>query len=244
MMLKKTTRLGRLLLMATFGLCLFPACREPLLREVEVDSEIPFDASVGCAEESAKLFNNENSPYFGGEEAQDAVVVQFSNFGCSHCAVFAQDTRKMWERRTDFRKRVRIYFHHFPFSSETNWQQHQAAVAAGNQGMEHFWGLHDYIYDGALEHNYYTTEELRTFAEESLKLDMSRFDADFASEETLQFLQQEIDQAALAGVQGTPTVFLCGQLIRQRSTLEAAIDKILEQVGDGGVATEDANDAP
>jgi protein-disulfide isomerase len=191
------------------------------------------DAGPGelCPSDAPDLFNNAYSPYVGGEVEIDLEVVHFSYFRCPHCADFAQYTRELWETRPEYRNRVRLYFHHFPFTSETAWKLHAATVAAHNQGLEHFWAMHDYIYDAAAADDpvQRSPEDLRAFAEDVLGLDMVQYDLDVEEGSAVWgFLEWDKAQGQAAGVTGTPKVFVCGELLSGWSKLDDTVDAYLE----------------
>lgn len=208
-------------------------CREP--EKTAFPDDVPyFDASVGpdagvalpneaCVSDREYTFNNSFSPSMGGEVSVDVEVAHFSSFYCIHCADFASDSRGLWDRREDFREHVPIYFRHM------NWgYRHRAAVAAANQGEAHFWALHDYIYSRMLTGVSTSDKQLRNFVKDELGLSMERFDEDVEAPETYSFLLWEIDEGLAVGVQGTPTVFVCGQPLYTRDMLEVVVDEYLE----------------
>ncbi len=168
------------------------------------------------------------SPYLGGEKSADIVVIVVSQFRCSHCAEFADLSRDLWESRDVFKKRVRLYFHHYPSNNETIRQVHSATVAAFNQGVEHFWFMQDYIWEGynANPQRLYEQQDLVKFADEVLGLDMVMFEKDMESTDTLGFLQWDKKQAEEAGVSGVPAVFVCGEKISW-SAVEEEVDSFL-----------------
>jgi protein-disulfide isomerase len=213
-----------ILLLYLFG------CRSPDSLPKNIPPFDPFvdpDAGVeppgeACAADIQYDFDNNFSPYFGGEASVDSEVSHFSSFYCIHCADFAAQSRELWESRADFRARARIYFHHMNYG-----YRHRAAVAAANQGDEYFWALHDYIFDRMLAGGDPSKKEIRTFVRDELKLDMARFDADAEDKQTYSYLLWDIDQGLAAGVVGTPTVFVCGQALPNRGYLESAVDDYL-----------------
>ncbi len=77
----------------------FAACRSPVNKEEtqygEFDAFVPDGGSQPEAEcntgNSTYSFNNDLSPYFGGDESIKVDVVDFSSFYCGHCADFAED---------------------------------------------------------------------------------------------------------------------------------------------------------
>jgi protein-disulfide isomerase len=175
------------------------------------------DAGPGalCPPDTPDLFHNAHSPYLGGEESVDLEVVNFSYFRCPHCASFAAYSRDLWDSNQEIRDRVRIFFHHFPFTGEEKWRVHASTVAAANQGMEHFWSMHDYLYDGLNGDPQvaYDPDELRVYAEEVLGLDMVQYDADMDAEITWGFLEWDKAQLQALGYTSTPSVFVCGEKV-------------------------------
>jgi len=224
-------------LLAGVALVSMTSCRSPLMDDdqwapdaSEFDAAVDDDAGPGelCPPGTENLFNGAYSYYLGGEESVDLTVTNFSNFRCPHCASFADLTRGIWAEREDFRKRVRLYFHHFPFSTETQWWIHACAEAAGRQGMENFWAVHDLLYDGmnADPPKQYSIDEIIAFVDDVLNLDMDQFDADRESDAMMSFLAWDKSQGQAVGVSTTPSVFVCGQKIGW-SSVEEVVDGYL-----------------
>lgn len=101
-----------------------------------------------------------------------------------------------------------------------------AALAADNQGK--FWEYHDKLFLAKK----LSEKELIAIAE-SLQLEMERFNADRASQETRARLQKDMRDAQKAGVTGTPTVFVNGRQLKQRSLagFQSLIDEELQKLG-------------
>ena len=195
------------------------------------DGSVQDDAGPGvyCPEGTPDLFNNAYSPYYGGEERVRLEVVNISYFRCPHCAHFAELAEQIWNDRDDFMAHVRFYYHHYPFNNQSAWDLHALTAAAGQQGMENFWAVHDYIYDGINDNDpsvYHSIEEILVFCDDVLNLDMERLDEDRADEQTYAFLEWDKGQALAQGVGGTPTVFVCGEK-RSYSNIEAVVDGFL-----------------
>jgi protein-disulfide isomerase len=225
----------KLTLVPLAALLMLSSCRDPELPSEWQPDAGDFDAGEDdsgpgelCPADAPDLFNNSYSPYFGGEESVDLEVAQFSYFRCPHCAEFSVYSRELWEENPEYRDRVRLYYHHFPFTGETAWKLHASTVAAQNQGMENFWAMHDYIYNSALESIHRTPEDLRDFAQNELGLDMEQFDADVADGSPVYgFLEWDKAQGQAAGVSGTPKVFVCGEMLSSWGQLDEAVDSYL-----------------
>lgn len=89
-----------------------------------------------------------------------------------------------------------------------------AALAAGRQGR--FWEYHDKLFEN---YNRLSEDEFLRFARE-LGLNMERFQKDRASPEIASLINRDLREGSRIGVRGTPTIFINGQRLGQRS-LEA-----------------------
>lgn len=100
-----------------------------------------------------------------------------------------------------------------------------AALAADRQGK--FWDYYDMIYE-----NFRTLNEdaLKQFAM-ALNLDMNRFNKDRTSSEITSLINRDIREGSRIGVRGTPTLFVNGKRLNQRSpeAFSAAIERELNK---------------
>lgn len=99
----------------------------------------------------------------------------------------------------------------------------RAALAAGEQGK--FWEFHDALFALPLLDN----EAIDRIAGK-LGLKMDRFKSDMASPKIRQKVDQDIMDAQKAGVTGTPSLFVNGHPVRER-TLESIQQKIDTALG-------------
>ncbi len=107
---------------------------------------------------------------------------------------------------------VKITFKHYPLSFHKMAKPAAlAGVAAANQGK--FWGYHDLLYE-----NFKTLSDAKflEFAAQ-LKLDMDQFKRDLKSPATAQRVQKDIKSGQDAEVTGTPSIFINGHRVGQRS---------------------------
>ena len=87
----------------------------------------------------------------------------------------------------------------------------QAAHAAGKQGK--FWEYHDKVFE---KYNKLNAELLEQFAKE-LSLDMDRFRKERSSPEITSLINRDLREGSRIGVRGTPTIFVNGKRLGQRS---------------------------
>ncbi len=86
-----------------------------------------------------------------------------------------------------------------------------AAFAANKQGR--FWDFHDKIF---ADFRSLSPEKIKQIATD-LKLDMARYDKDQADPKVQAQINRDQREAQLAGVSGTPTMFINGLLVQSRS---------------------------
>ncbi len=100
----------------------------------------------------------------------------------------------------------------------------RAALAAGEQGK--FWQFHDELF--AAEK---LSDEVIRETAVKLGLDMTRYEADMNSPAIKQKISKDLLDAQAAGVTGTPTVFINGQRLKNRSPqgFQAMINEALKK---------------
>ena len=98
-----------------------------------------------------------------------------------------------------------------------------AAFAAGRQGK--FWEMHDKLF---ADFRNLTPERIKLYATE-LKIDMVQYEKDLADPKVQAQIGRDLREGQLAGVGGTPTMFINGLLVENRSpqAMQAMIDREL-----------------
>jgi len=103
----------------------------------------------------------------------------------------------------------------------------KAAVAAGKQGK--FWEMHDIIFKNNRELSY---DKLKEYAGQ-VGLDVARWEKDYNSPDVQQAIDKELADGRAADVQGTPTFFVNGKRVANRSLegFKQMIDDALKAKG-------------
>jgi protein-disulfide isomerase len=126
-------------------------------------------------------------------------------------------------------KDVRFVYKQFPLEQihQNAMNAAKASVAAGNQGK--FWEMHDELFK--ISRNL-AMDEIRKKAEE-IGLDMKKFDADMASPETEKAVRADLDLGRTVDVSGTPTMFINGKRVMNRSLegMKGMVDEELKKKG-------------
>ena len=101
----------------------------------------------------------------------------------------------------------------------------KAAIAAGKQGK--YWEMHHELFK---IYRNLSTEEIRSAAGR-VGLDMKKFEADWSSPEVEALVKEDMSVAAATGVTGTPTFFINGRRVMNRSfeAMKAMVDEELKK---------------
>jgi protein-disulfide isomerase len=118
--------------------------------------------------------------------------------------------------------KVRVVFKQFPLRMHNlALPAALASLAAREQGK--FWPMHDKLFANSSQ---LSEEKLVALAKEA-GLDLARFDKDRNAQKLRDEVLRDQGLGQQAGVQGTPTVFVNGMLLRDRSLpgVQAIIDR-------------------
>lgn len=165
-----------------------------------------------------------DSPFLGKADAPEVLAV-FSDFQCPYCAALKPTLDAVLKKYPD---QVKIVYKAFPIPShKMSLTAVRAAFAAQKQGK--FWEFYDKIYK---DYRDLTPEKIDKIAAD-LKLDMSRYKTDMNSPEVMEHVKRDLEDARNAEVRGTPSLFLNGMRVQNRSVpaLEGMIDLQLLKSG-------------
>jgi protein-disulfide isomerase len=123
---------------------------------------------------------------------------------------------------------VKLVFKNFPLNNHKfAMKAAAAALAAESQGK--FWEYHDLLFKN---YNRINDETIRTIAL-GLGFDVKEFEQKMLDPGIQARIRQDMRDGSKAGVRGTPTIFVNGKRLRDRSLkgFQTAIDKELEKLG-------------
>jgi len=159
-----------------------------------------------------------DDPAQGGARAL-VTVVEFSDFQCPFCS---RAVPVLKELEKALGKDVRVVWKHLPLSFHPNAMPAAiAAEAAREQGK--FWEMHDKLFADQAAHSPATYEK---YAKE-LGLDLARFQASMKAPATRARVEADAAAAATAGVTGTPTFVVNGDVVVGAGALREAADRQL-----------------
>jgi len=159
-----------------------------------------------------------NSPAKGSADAPVTITV-FSDFQCPYCSRLVPFVDEVLAQNPD---KVRLVFKQFPLRMHNfALPAALASLAAREQGK--FWPMHDLLFANSSQ---LSDEKIRGIAQQ-VGLDMARFDKDRNAQKLRDEVLRDQRQGQEAGVQGTPSVYINGKLLRDRSLpgVQAIIDR-------------------
>jgi protein-disulfide isomerase len=161
-----------------------------------------------------------------GPKDAKVTIVEFSDFQCPFCK---QATPLLDDVLKSYPKEVNLVFKQFPLTSihPNAMPAAKAAVAAGKQGK--FWQMHDIMFENNRE---LTPDKLKEYATK-VGLDVARWEKDMASPEVQAQIDREMQDARAADVTGTPTIFVGGKRLQNRSPegFKQMIDEAMKAKG-------------
>ncbi|HWO40570.1 MAG TPA: DsbA family protein [Candidatus Eisenbacteria bacterium] len=170
-----------------------------------------------------------NEPVFGPPNAPVSIT-EFSDFQCSFCKKFWENTLPKLKASYIKQGKVRFMYRHFAILGSFSEQAALASECAGEQRK--FWEYHDKLFanQGGLA---FTNSKLKQYARE-LKLNVGRFDPCLDSSRYRRKVDGETAVGASLGVRGTPTFFVNSRLLVGAQPIEVFETVIKEELGKRG----------
>jgi protein-disulfide isomerase len=150
-----------------------------------------------------------NSPVRGPKAAK-VTITEFADYQCPFCA---QSAPLVDDVMKQFPNDVNFVYKQFPLTSihPQALPASKATLAAAKQGK--FWEMHDRVYKGFRE---ISPEKLKEWAKE-VGLDVGKWETDMNSPEIQAEVDKDMSVGRTADVQGTPTFFVNGKRVMNRS---------------------------
>ena len=167
-----------------------------------VEAKIPDDTGVVYSIDVA------NAP-FRGPKTAPVRIVEFSDFQCPYCAELYKTLDQVLKA---FPKDVQLVYKQYPLNIHAYARQaSNAALAAHSQGK--FWEMHDKLFQNFAAIN---DANIQKWAKE-IGLNMTDYDKAIQTGRFEPVIQKDMADGAAAKVLGTPTLFLNGRRLHDRS---------------------------
>jgi protein-disulfide isomerase len=180
-------------------------------------------------DQSASATKDAESVHALGPANAPVTLEEFGDFQCPPCGKLSEPLNQL---QHDYNPRLRVIFHHFPLINHKHAREAAlAAEAAGMQGR--FWEMHDLLYrEQAVWSNSSDVHALFSAYAGMLRLDLSRFQKDMASDKASARVNADQKQGASIGVKNTPTLFVNNHEVAPTAlnpaALRAAVDAALK----------------
>ncbi|HXW60292.1 MAG TPA: thioredoxin domain-containing protein [Myxococcota bacterium] len=162
-----------------------------------------------------------------GNPSAPLTLTVFSDYQCPFCDKAHESFVEKVVEDPELKNKVKVVFKHFPLSFHKNARSaSKAALAAGEQGPDCFWAMTKVLYTNQRD---LSDENYKKWAKESVKcnqngkvaaLNAEKFWNDFTKndEKYEKIIKDDMDLGmSKANVRGTPSFFLNGWKVGQRS---------------------------
>jgi cyclophilin family peptidyl-prolyl cis-trans isomerase/protein-disulfide isomerase len=143
-----------------------------------------------------------------GLESAPITIIEYGDFQCPYCAIASLNLKEVLEK---YPEDVNLVYRHFPLASihPNAILATQASEAAGLQGEEAFWAMHDFLYATQEDWSPLSVEDFGSWLVEQaadLELDPVQFEADMYSEEITAMAEATWTDGQALGLPGTPYI--------------------------------------
>ena len=124
-------------------------------------------------------------------------------------------------------KQVKLVFKNFPLVRNHKFAMPAAIAALAAEKQGKFWEFHDLLFK---DYSHLNEEKIKEIAQQ-LKLNMEKFEKDRKDPQIMAMINRDLAEGNQVGVRGTPTVFINGRLLRNRSMagFQELIEKALKK---------------
>ena len=187
---------------------------EATLRTADPSQEAEREAAI------AKLARRqENDPMAKGRVDAPVVMIEYADYRCPFCSVFAEETLPELQPLIDDGT-LRVEFRDLAVFGDDSVAAAAAARAVGKQGM--FWEFQDALYRRLPNQGHPDVKDdlVMEIATQVGVPDMAAFEADYRSEETRTAVKNETAEGRRMGIDGTPFFFIGTRAISGAQPLE------------------------
>jgi len=160
------------------------------------------------SESDLENYTPNESDWVKGPEDALITIVEYADFQCPYCSVASSSLKTLLEK---YPADVRVVYRHFPLASihDKAILATQGAAAAGLQGDDYFWMMHDLLYETQSAWSGLSVEEFSSYLTEAaaqLGMDRDQFETDLNSEEVVSFSSATWTDGQSLGIPGTPYI--------------------------------------
>jgi len=173
---------------------------------ITIEQKIPVKLSDKNIEPVSLVKEISQNDYAIGNTKAPVQVIFYGNFICPFSAQFSQTIKKIQQ---DFKDQVVISFRHYPL---LNYAQAEKAAEASECAAEQgkFWEMYDKLFIDNVANNM-NTDQYKQDAND-LGFNQEQFNQCLDNNKYADKISQQKNEGDMAGVTGTPTVFVNGNI--------------------------------
>ncbi len=194
--------------------------------EPATDAQAGGDTADDAAPDLDLARRVDGDPLAMGDVDAPVVLVEYADYRCPFCGVFARDTQPELVSRYVEAGILRIEWRDLPMFGDQSVDAALAVRAAGRQ--DRFWEFHEAIYANAPSRGRpdLPRERLLDLADEAGVPDVEQLEADMTDSELHAELQKDIDEANALGASSTPVFLVNDRPIVGAQPLEVFVEAI------------------
>ncbi len=158
--------------------------------------------------EFIQKINIEGAPFMGREDAP-VVMIIFTDYQCPYCAKLLPLFGQLIKKNKDT---LKIVMKNFPLSIH-NFARKAASIALAADTMGKFWEIQEKLYNNTSQMDISLIQEIAS----DLKVDINELQKKMDSKEVQARISMDIMDGENAEVRGTPSIFINGRIIKDRS---------------------------
>ncbi len=150
-------------------------------------------------------------PNMLGSPTASVTVEEFADFQCPSCGLTHPIVKEIQQI---YGNRIKFIFRNFPLQMhDKGYDAAVAAEAAGMQGADKFWAMHNELYSTQKSWANMTPTDFRGLLNENAKklgLDVAKFQTDMAGLQTKTRVNEDMERGRALNVNSTPTIYIDG----------------------------------
>lgn len=165
-----------------------------------------------------------NSPFKGNADAP-VTIIEYTDFQCPYCARLQSLFDELLRL---YPKQIKIVYKNFPLRGHPNAGKAAAIVMAAHLKGD-FWPIHNRLFENYRRLNDARLAEIRS----EFGFNTPEFEKLMNSKQVQEMIRSDIAQGKSVGVKGTPTVYINGKRVKNKSLegLKQAVDQALATIG-------------
>jgi protein-disulfide isomerase len=156
-------------------------------------------------------FNLSEQPMKGSQDAE-VTIVEFGDYYCPACKAWKETVMPKIQEKYIKTGEVNFYYLDFPLNIHEPYAT-EASVAAQcvySQDRKEFWSYHEALYSAQREIQYDNGRLTQLAEDETEGLNYTELSSCIQEEETLPYIQEDLEKGNSINVSGTPTIYVNG----------------------------------